>query len=362
MKKNILSYRIGAAVLFLGGVTAVNILVLLICLWSNRFPAGMLMMLFILDLVLYGAGAYFWMAFIYKPYCHMKKLYGQFVDGQVFEELFEYEIGWAPRWDEVMKRMQHLLNKQDAIRMSKKQAEYLALQNQINPHFLYNALEAIRGDAICAGLDSVVDATEALSSFFRYSITGVDKLVTLEEEIENVQDYFVIQYYRFGDKMELKIDYPEEEVLHLKLPKLTLQPFVENAICHGLEQTKNKGVVSIKIETTPKKILIRIGDNGRGMPEKQVEEINDYLSRVSVSYVGETKKKKGSIAVKNVNSRIKLLFGEEYGVHIYSTINVGTDVMVTLPRIQRGDYEEGTAPDQQSEKGEYTEGHPFCDI
>ncbi len=103
-----------------------------------------------------------------------------------------------------------------------------------------------------------------------------------------------------------------------------------------------------------KKVLIRIGDNGKGMPEEQIEEINDYLSRVSVSYVGESKKKKGSIAIKNVNSRIKLLFGEEYGVHIYSTIHVGTDVMITLPRIQRGNYEEGTASNQQSEKREYT--------
>lgn len=343
MKKNTLSYRIGVAAIYFGGITFANMLMLLICLCRNSFPVGMLTGLFILDLILYGAGGYMTLIFIIDPYFHMKKLYGQFVDGQAFEELFEYEIGWTPRWDEVMKQLQHLLNKQDAIRMSKKQAEYLALQNQINPHFLYNALEAIRGDAICAGLDSVVEATEALSSFFRYSITGVDKLVTLEEEIENVEDYFVIQYYRFGDKMKLKIDYPEDEVIHLKIPKLTLQPFVENAIYHGLEQTKNKGVVSIKIETTPKKLLIQIGDNGRGMPEEQVEEINDYLSRVSISYVGENKKKKGGIAIKNVNSRIKLLFGEEYGVHIYSTINVGTDIMITLPRIQRGDYEEGTA-------------------
>ena len=181
MKKNTLSYRIGVAAIYFGGITFANMLMLLICLCRNSFPVGMLTGLFILDLILYGAGGYMTLIFIIDPYFHMKKLYGQFVDGQAFEELFEYEIGWTPRWDEVMKQLQHLLNKQDAIRMSKKQAEYLALQNQINPHFLYNALEAIRGDAICAGLDSVVDATEALSSFFRYSITGVDKLVTQEE-------------------------------------------------------------------------------------------------------------------------------------------------------------------------------------
>lgn len=343
MKKYSLSYRVGTVAVFFGGITGVNLLVLLVCLCRNRFPLGILAIMFLLDLIFYGAGAYVSWFFIAEPYFHMKKLYSQFVDGQVYDELFEYEIGWMPRWDEVMKQLHHLLNKQDAIRMSKKQAEYLALQNQINPHFLYNALEAIRGDAICAGLDSVANATEALSSFFRYSITGVDRLVTLEEEIENVEDYFVIQYYRFGDKMKLKIDYPREEILHLKIPKLTIQPFVENAIYHGLEQTKNKGIVSIKIETTPKKLLIQVGDNGRGMPEEQVGEINDYLGRVPVSYVGENKKKKGGIAIKNVNSRIKLLFGEEYGVHVYSTLDVGTDVLITLPKIERGEYEEGTA-------------------
>lgn len=302
-----------------------------------------MMVVIVTEMVITGSIYVIIYKFLIKPCNETRKLFKHFIQSGSFQELIDQDYQIFPEQNEVMQKLDSILDKKNIIELSTKHAELLALQNQINPHFLYNALEAIRGDAICAGLDSVVDATEALSSFFRYSITGVDKLVTLEEEIENVEDYFVIQYYRFGDKMKLKIDYPEDEVIHLKIPKLTLQPFVENAIYHGLEQTKNKGVVSIKIETTPKKLLIQIGDNGRGMPEEQVEEINDYLSRVSISYVGENKKKKGGIAIKNVNSRIKLLFGEEYGVHIYSTINVGTDIMITLPRIQRGDYEEGTA-------------------
>ena len=273
---------------------------------------------------------------LYRPYKEIEKLYQRFADGQAYEELFQAEYEWMPRWDEVMKRIRHLLNKQDAIRMSKKQAEYLALQNQINPHFLYNTLEAIRGDAICAGLDSIAETTEALSVFFRYSITGVDSLVTLEEEIDNVENYFTIQHYRFGEKIKLQITTPkEDELLQLKLPKLTIQPFVENAIFHGLERKVEGGTVRVKLDTTVHKLMITISDNGVGMPEEQVDKINRYFERVAVSYVGEEKKKRGGIAMKNVNSRIKLLFGEQYGVHLYSVEKIGTDVQIILPKIRK---------------------------
>ena len=192
----------------------------------------------------------------------------------------------------------------------------------------------------------MAETTEALSIFFRYSITGVDRLVTLEEEIDNVENYFTIQHYRFGEKLKLQITYPkEEEVLQLRLPKLTIQPFVENAIYHGLEKKVNGGVVRVKVDTTEHKLLITVSDNGVGMPEEQVEKINGYFEKVAVSYVGDDRKKKGGIAMKNVNSRIKLLFGEDYGVHVYSVAGIGTDVKVMLPRLRRGEYEERTAED-----------------
>lgn len=172
--------------------------------------------------------------------------------------------------------------------------------------------------------------------FFRYSITGVDSLVTLEEEIDNVENYFTIQHYRFGEKIKLQITYPkEDELLQLKLPKLTIQPFVENAIFHGLERKVEGGTVRVKLDTTVHKLMITISDNGVGMPEEQVDKINSYFERVAVSYVGEEKKKRGGIAMKNVNSRIKLLFGEQYGVHLYSVERIGTDVQIILPKIRK---------------------------
>ncbi|MCB6202128.1 sensor histidine kinase [Extibacter muris] len=346
MKRKALSARVAVVItlLLLSGI--INIGILSIIFSEGAVSATFMGTVILAEVIVLLILTYLAAEYVLKPYQEMRRLYQRFIDGQVYEELFDTEYELMPQWDEVLKKIRHLLNKQDAIRMSKKQAEYLALQNQINPHFLYNTLEAIRGDAICAGLYSVAETTEALSIFFRYSITGVDRLVTLEEEIDNVENYFTIQHYRFGEKLKLQITYPkEEEVLQLRLPKLTIQPFVENAIYHGLEKKVNGGVVRVKVDTTEHKLLITVSDNGVGMPEEQVEKINGYFEKVAVSYVGDDRKKKGGIAMKNVNSRIKLLFGEDYGVHVYSVAGIGTDVKVMLPRLRRGEYEERTAED-----------------
>lgn len=346
MRENVLSKRVMTGIVTLIAAGLVNILILCVFISQEIAPVEPLCWVIIGEFLFYVIIVNLLIQFLWRPYKELEKLYQGFIEGQIYEELFKTEYEWMPQWEEVMKRIRHLLNKQDAIRMSKKQAEYLALQNQINPHFLYNTLEAIRGDAICAGLDSIAETTEALSVFFRYSITGVDNLVTLEEEIDNVENYFTIQHYRFGEKIKLEITYSQdEEILQLKLPKLTIQPFVENAIYHGLEKKVDGGTVKVKLETTLHKLLITISDNGVGMPEEQVEKINNYFERVAVSYVGEDKKKRGGIAMKNVNSRIKLLFGEEYGIHVYSAESIGTDVKIMLPKIRRGIYEERTIAD-----------------
>ena len=122
--------------------------------------------------------------------------------------------------------------------------------------------------------------------------------------------------------------------MQLKLPKLTIQPFVENAIFHGLERKVEGGTVRVKLDTTVHKLMITISDNGVGMPEEQVDKINSYFERVAVSYVGEEKKKRGGIAMKNVNSRIKLLFGEQYGVHLYSVEKLKKGMLLKEIRLQ----------------------------
>ena len=214
-----------------------------------------------------------------------------------------------------------------------KQAEYLALQNQINPHFLYNTLEAIRGDALCEGADEIANTTRALATFFRYTVTEVGYLVTLEDEINNIKNYFIIQQYRFGERLNLEIHLPTEELqlLQAQVPKLTLQPIVENAVSHGLEVQKGNGTVKISITWTKNNLLISIKDNGIGIDEKTLLCLNKKFQDPAIPVSKGKKSREGGIALANVNSRIKLLFGADYGLHMYSVKGIGTDVKIIIP-------------------------------
>ncbi len=230
-------------------------------------------------------------------------------------------------------------DREKILSLSKKQAEYLALQNQINPHFLYNTLEGIRSEALIAGLDSIAEMTEALATFFRYTISHMEHLVTLEDELENIENYYYIQRFRFGDRLKLNIVYDHDEditeldILRYCLPKLTLQPIVENSIYHGLERKIGEGHLTIKISVSDKRLGIRIADDGVGMEDYMVEHINQKLRGLAIEESPEDKQKKGGIAILNVNNRIKLLFGDEYGIVVYSHLGSGTDVDISLPLV-----------------------------
>ena len=142
------------------------------------------------------------------------------------------------------------LHGEEITRLRQKQAEYLALQNQINPHFLYNALEAIRTDALLANCPDIAETTEALATFFRYTISNVQEYVTFSDELDNAENYFTIQRCRFGDKISLELELENERLLEVRMPKLILQPLVENAVSHGLEGKLGHGTVRIIVENS----------------------------------------------------------------------------------------------------------------
>lgn len=284
---------------------------------------------------------------IIRPARRMEKMCRDFAESKIYNEIFEMECQPISGFFGVLRQFRHLVDLQDAVEISNRQAEYLALQNQINPHFLYNTLDAIRGDVICEEMYNIADAIEALSTFFRYTVTNVKYLVRLEDEIENILNYSIIQRYRFGNKLELKIIFKgNEEVLRTyKVPKLILQPIVENAIFHGLEPKINMGTIKVMIDETEQKLLMDIEDNGVGMSPDKVNELNDACEKVAVGGA-EEKCGKGGIALRNVNRRIKLLFGAEYGLHVYSTEHVGTLVRITLPKVMKGEeYEKRSSSD-----------------
>ena len=137
---------------------------------------------------------------IYKPLEETKRVERQFASGSVLNDLFKIRYPYDLESEQVNQRFLEMLGTRELINVSKKQAEYLALQNQINPHFLYNTLEGIRSEALTLGVDSIAEMTEALATFFRYTISNVDHLVNLEDELANIENYYYIQQFRFGKK------------------------------------------------------------------------------------------------------------------------------------------------------------------
>jgi len=227
------------------------------------------------------------------------------------------------------------LNRKYTEKIARKQAELDALQSQINPHFLYNTLESIRGEAIELGANEIADMTEALAIFFRYSISQKGNLVTLREELNNVECYFSIQRFRFSERFDLSIEYPlsSDDIMYTLMPKLTLQPIIENCIFHGLEPKIDKGKISMKVLKSGSRLIIKISDNGVGMTVELLENLNKKLTG-KVTVDEEEKKIRGSgIALINVNQRIKILFGQEYGIRVMSHEKIGTDIELTLPFI-----------------------------
>jgi len=299
---------------------------------EKNYGVGLIICYFSAIMILYAG--YKW---VYKPYKETNKAYSLFAEGLILQGIFDLRCPISPQIDKATMRFRDMLDTKELISISKKQAEYLALQNQINPHFLYNTLEGIRSEALCAGMDGVAQMTETLAKFFRYTISNVDNLVTLEDELSNIENYYSIQQYRFGDRLRVSIEYGEEDekdVLMLCLPKLTLQPIIENSIYHGIERKIGIGNLRIKIQTTLDRLIITISDDGLGMNQEQLKILNKKLREISLDGVAPDNNKKGGIAIANVNNRIKLLFGEEYGIYIYSTLDVGTDVTITLPKIK----------------------------
>ena len=287
---------------------------------------------------------------ILEPLRTMRKKIEFFNGGFIFAEIFKDLEGISPDTDALLVKVHAILDKDRIMENAKQQARYLALQNQINPHFLYNVLESIRSDAIMAGVPEIGKIAEALAVFFRYTISKMESLTTLLEELANVENYFLIQKYRFDDKLELKIKLPpeDEEILKTRIPKLTLQPIVENAIKHGLEPKVSGGTVVIDIVRSDTILYLSVIDDGIGIEEARLGCLNEKLFRMDGDDGSANEDGKGGIALINVNSRIRLLMGDEYGIHILSTPGIGTEVRLTLPYMLSGqegqEDEERTAP------------------
>ena len=274
---------------------------------------------------------------IVRPYIRIERKLFLFLEGYALSPREAGEsISLSPASSRMFQQFREALSPSQLFDMNKRQAQYLALQNQINPHFLYNTLESIRSEAILAGLDSVADMTESLATFFRYTITKVENLVSVEEEIQNCETYFSIQQYRFGDRLQLSVECsPEDrdEIYHCRIPKLTMQPILENSIIHGTELKVGTGHLKIHLARSATRLMIRVSDDGLGMDERTLTGINEKLKGSNLNIAVTEPESQGGLALINVNNRIRLLFGDEYGLHVFSIPGVGTDVEISLPAI-----------------------------
>ncbi|WP_018886979.1 sensor histidine kinase [Paenibacillus massiliensis] len=232
------------------------------------------------------------------------------------------ELGRAYNYmlDELNDYIQKLMETQKEVR----NAELAALQRQINPHFLYNTLASIKMLVQRGNKETASETINALISLLQNTISNVSETITIEQELVNMKNYVFINHVRYGDR--IKVNYfVAPDCMHFQVPKLIIQPFIENAFFHAFNE-KPGGTIYILVSSDRDRLIIEVVDNGDGMDElsNQGELPNPKSKRQLFTGIG----------VQNVNNRIALLYGEQYGVAISSTKGEGTKVKITLPQIE----------------------------
>lgn len=227
---------------------------------------------------------------------------------------------------EMMGKVQYLMQDIKVKERDKRQAELEALQAQINPHFLCNTLNTIKYLAQLQNVKNIGEITTSLVRLLRISIDNTESFITIEEELEHVKSYLTIQRYKYADKFSTEF-LVQEDVLRYKTTKMILQPLVENAIFHGIEPSGREGLIVIKIYFEYDHIVFKVIDNGVGMSQEQIEKLLSHSLR-------SEKSRFSGIGVYNVNERIKLFFGEEYGIKVFSQPGMCTSVEIEIPAIE----------------------------
>lgn len=233
-------------------------------------------------------------------------------------------------FNEMADNLQKYVDKVYVAELRQKDAELEALKSTIKPHYLYNTLEVIRMTAVSENAEESSKLINSLSKQLRYLIGNESDTVTLEEELENIREYFYIVKVRYENRYSLEMDVPTS-CLHLKVLKLILQPIIENAVKHGLRPKKTSGKVRITVSRQEEFLSVTVMDDGVGMPERQVEEITNLLQTEAI---GRQKGEKLSIGIKNTYDRIVKNYGKGYGFQITSCEGLGTIVEYKLPVLE----------------------------
>ena len=239
------------------------------------------------------------------------------------------EIGsLAENTQEMSKKIGELLETVKTEQKRMRTAEFKALQAQINPHFLYNSLDSINWLVRKGNTEKAIEMISALTTFFRIGLSKGRDIITVREELEHVRSYLVIQKIRYENQFEYSF-YVDPETENYFVPKLMLQPLVENALYHGIKLCDRKCILMIQVLSHGDRIEIEVLDNGAGMDAETLESV-----RKAMEHKGENRA--NSYGVVNVNDRIQILAGQEYGLRLTSEKGVGTSARIVLPKTLKG--------------------------
>jgi two-component system sensor histidine kinase YesM len=237
------------------------------------------------------------------------------------------EIGEvANHFNSMVTEIKNLLANVENKEKQKRNAELRALQAQINPHFLSNTLNTAKWLAGIQKAENVESILTSMINLLRVSIGKGNDFITIREEMEYIRDYINIQEYRYYNKFKVNYEV-EEEILEYKIPRFLLQPVVENSIIHGIEPMEGQGLVIVKGFVYKEDLRITVTDNGVGIPEEKIRAILESGS-------GQSRSRFSGIGISNVQERIGMYFGEQYGLYIKSVLNLYTTIELTLPIIR----------------------------
>ena len=244
------------------------------------------------------------------------------VESNVYNELDDLSDSFNQMVNQIKRLMEDII----AVERNKNELELEVLHAQINPHFLYNTLNTIRWMAKIKGEDSISDALVALVKLLRVSISFGNNMISLQDEIAYIENYLLIQRLRFNQLFEVHYDIKEEHK-YLNIPKLILQPIVENSLIYGIDEAEKREepiVIHIFTMETDDHIEIVVEDNGNGIEKEVLDNIFKQEQNIN---------RFSKVGLNNVNQRIQVYLGEAYGLKIVSTVGVGTTVIISIPRV-----------------------------
>nr|WP_175562190.1 sensor histidine kinase [Clostridium magnum] len=272
--------------------------------------------------------AVFFTRSIVNPITKLRRLMKRTEEGKLdcyFNSKYKDEIGeLGNSFNNMLREIKNLINLVQIEEKNKRKAEINTLQAQIKPHFLYNTLDTIQWMAQEHNAEDIVDMVGNLTNLLRIGLNNGNEIIKLKKEIEYVESYLIIQKTRYEDKLNYEINI-DDNILEYDVIKLILQPLVENAIYHGIKEKRGKGKITITGEIEDNKIHIQIIDNGIGIKEDKLKEINKVLKE------GHSSNTKIGYGIFNVNERIKLNYGEEFTLSYSSEYGQGTSVDIWHP-------------------------------